>query len=42
MVMETLFRMRAESGATLMLITHDQALAGRCDRIVRIADGRVV
>ncbi len=41
MVMETLFRMRAQTGATLMLITHDQSLAGRCDRIVRVADGRL-
>jgi putative ABC transport system ATP-binding protein len=41
MVMDTLFRLRAETGATLMLITHDQALASRCDRTVRIVDGRV-
>jgi putative ABC transport system ATP-binding protein len=40
-VMDTLFRLRAETGATLMLITHDQALASRCDRTVRIVDGRV-
>jgi putative ABC transport system ATP-binding protein len=40
-VMETLFRLRVETGATLMLITHDANLAGRCDRIIRIADGRV-
>ena len=41
-VMNTLFALRAEHGTTLMLITHDPALAARCDRIVRIADGRVV
>ncbi len=40
-VMETLFALRAQTGATLMLITHDQALAERCDRIIRIADGRL-
>ena len=40
-VMDTLFRLRAETGATLMLITHDPKLAERCDRIIRIADGRV-
>ena len=29
-------------GTTLILITHDNALAERCDRIVRLADGRIV
>jgi putative ABC transport system ATP-binding protein len=40
-VMDLLFALRAESGTTLMLITHDPALAARCDRIVHIADGRI-
>ena len=31
-VMELLFQLRAETGATLMLITHDAILAGRCSR----------
>jgi len=26
----------------LMLITHDMALAARCDRVIRIGDGRIV
>ncbi len=29
-------------GATLVLVTHDEALAQRCERIVRMADGRIV
>ena len=41
-VMDLLFRMQAELGTTLLLITHDGALAGRCGRRVRIVDGRVV
>ncbi len=41
-VMDLLFDMRAEHGTTLLLITHDPALAGRCGRQIRLADGRVV
>ena len=40
-VMDLLFGMQAEHGSTLLLITHDAALAARCGRQVRIADGRV-
>ena len=40
-VMDLLFGMQARHGTTLLLITHDPALAGRCGRQVRIADGRV-
>lgn len=40
-VMELLFRLRAETGATLLLITHDEHLAARCTRRVHLADGRV-
>jgi putative ABC transport system ATP-binding protein len=40
-VMDLLFAMREQSGTTLMLITHDPALAARCSRVIRIADGRI-
>ena len=40
-VMDLLFGMRETFGTTLLLITHDQGLAARCGRQVRIADGRV-
>ena len=40
-VMDLLFRLHAEQGTTLVLITHDRALAERCDRVVRIDDGRI-
>ena len=40
-VMEELFRLRAAWGSTLILVTHDHALAARCDRTVHIADGRI-
>ena len=40
-IMDLLFARRAEAGATLIIITHDAALARRCARIVTLADGRV-
>ncbi len=39
--MDLLFSLRARSGTTLLLITHDLALADRCDRRIHLADGRV-
>ena len=39
--MELLFRLQAEQGTTLILVTHDAALAGRCGRRLRMADGRI-
>jgi putative ABC transport system ATP-binding protein len=41
-VMDLLFDMRARLGSTLLLITHDPAVADRCGRIVRVLDGRLV
>ena len=40
-VMDLLFRLRDELDLTLLLITHETGLAGRCGRIVRMADGRI-
>ncbi|NJC34691.1 putative ABC transport system ATP-binding protein [Sphingomonas jejuensis] len=41
-VMDLLFERRAATGATLIVITHDPSLAARCDRVVELADGRIV
>ena len=41
-IMDLLFERRAALGATLVVITHDRTLAERCDRVVTLADGRVV
>ncbi len=41
-VMDLLFGLRSRHGTTLLLITHDPALAERCGRQVRIEDGRIV
>jgi putative ABC transport system ATP-binding protein len=36
-----MFDLVAETGAALVLVTHDEALAKRADRVVRLRDGRV-
>ena len=40
-IIELMFALQRDSGATLVLITHDAALAARCDRTVAMADGRI-
>jgi putative ABC transport system ATP-binding protein len=40
-VLDLLFALRAEHGTTLLLVTHDPALAARCGRLLRLEDGRV-
>ena len=39
-VMDLLFDLRARYGATLILITHDEKLAKRCGRVLRMNDGK--
>ncbi len=41
-IMDLIFALKVEDGTTLLLITHDPALAGRCDRIASVRDGRIV
>ena len=40
-VVDVLFRRREETGATLVIITHDRHLAQMCQRVVTLADGRI-
>ncbi|KAB2920101.1 MAG: ABC transporter ATP-binding protein [Hyphomicrobiaceae bacterium] len=40
-VVDLLFGLQRRRQATLVLVTHDLALAGRCGRVVRMADGKV-
>jgi putative ABC transport system ATP-binding protein len=40
-IIELLFALNAETGTTLILVTHDLALAGRCQRILRLRDGKL-
>lgn len=41
-VIDLLFRLQVRDGATLVLVTHDETLARRCDTLVRMADGKIV
>lgn len=40
-VMELMFELNREAGTTLVLVTHDRAIATRCDRQLRIEAGRL-
>jgi putative ABC transport system ATP-binding protein len=41
-IIELMFALNAEAGTTLVLVTHDDAIAQRCQRQIRLAGGRVV
>jgi putative ABC transport system ATP-binding protein len=41
LVVDLLFTLQRARGATLVLVTHDQSLAARCDRVVRLRSGRI-
>jgi putative ABC transport system ATP-binding protein len=40
-IMELLLELQARDGATLVLVTHSNALASRCDSVIRLRDGRI-
>jgi putative ABC transport system ATP-binding protein len=40
-IVDLMFAKHAERGMTLVLVTHDAALAHRCDRVVRLRSGRI-
>jgi putative ABC transport system ATP-binding protein len=40
-IVDLLFTKHAERGMTLVLVTHDNSLAQRCDRVVRLRSGRI-
>jgi putative ABC transport system ATP-binding protein len=40
-IMDMLFDLNRRLGTTLVLVTHDDGLAARCGRVVRVEDGRI-
>jgi len=40
-IIDLLFGLRDKHGATLVMVTHSGELAARCDRVVRLRDGRI-
>lgn len=41
-ILNLLFAIREARGVTIVVATHDTAVAERCDRVLQIADGRLV
>jgi putative ABC transport system ATP-binding protein len=41
-VMDLLFDLQRDRGMALLVVTHDEALAARCTRRIRLRDGRIV
>jgi putative ABC transport system ATP-binding protein len=41
-VIQLMFELNAQAGTTLVMVTHDEHLAQRCTRIVRLAGGKIV
>ena len=42
MVEETLFRLNREQGIAVVIVTHDEELAAKCDRRIELKDGEIV
>jgi putative ABC transport system ATP-binding protein len=41
-IIKLLFELKQQDAASLLLITHDRALAKRCDRIAEVRDGKII
>ncbi|ABC33092.1 predicted ABC-type transport system involved in lysophospholipase L1 biosynthesis, ATPase component [Hahella chejuensis KCTC 2396] len=41
-VSDILFDLNREAGATLLMVTHDEAIAKRCSRVLRLHEGKLV
>jgi len=40
-IADLIFALNADRGATLFLVTHEESLARRCSRVLRMADGKI-
>lgn len=40
-ILELLLEIRRDTGATVLIVTHNPSIAARCDRVLRLEDGRV-
>ena len=41
-VMDVLFSINKQHGTTMLIVTHDPKIASRCDRVLKMADGKIV
>ncbi len=41
-IIELLFNLNADAGSTLVLVTHDEAIARRCQRVLRLHEGQLI
>lgn len=41
-IIELMFELNCEHNTTLVLVTHDEALSKRCDRQIRLSDGKLI
>ncbi len=41
-IVELLFDLNEETGSTMILVTHDEAIAARCDRVFRLGHGQLI
>lgn len=41
-ILDLILRLRSQHGMTVLIATHDPLIASRCDRVIRIRDGRIV
>jgi putative ABC transport system ATP-binding protein len=40
-IIDLMFELNSKQGTTLILVTHDEAIAARCGRVLRIQSGRL-
>lgn len=41
-IVDLLFGLNADTGSTLVMVTHDEAVASRCQRVIRLHQGKLI